>query len=115
MPDTVNVDCDQLAALAAIAKRNGTQNVFIDIALEWARAANAALIAALIAAKHQQTAWLIEWPAGDDVPPRWWHPEKGWVFDANDAAWFVRNADAAAYLKGICDSKHLIVTEHVFG
>ena len=35
-------------------------------------------------------AWLIEWPATDNLPARWWHPKSGWMIDANKAVRFVR-------------------------
>ena len=49
-----------------------------------------------------ETAWLIEMvePEINRPPtPRWWHPEHGWMWDANKALRFCRSVDAADYIK----------------
>ncbi len=49
-----------------------------------------------------ETAWLIEMiePEDNKAPyPRWWHPETGWTWDANNALRFAREIDAADYMK----------------
>lgn len=64
-------------------------------------------------------AWLIEWPGtdidpGENInPPRWWHPEHGWITNANAAMHFCRESDATAYIK----EKQLYwakATQHMF-
>lgn len=60
-----------------------------------------------------ETGWLIEMvePEENKPPvPRWWHPEHGWMWDANKALRFAREIDAADHIK----SCHLIgkPTEH---
>lgn len=46
--------------------------------------------------------WLIEMIHNDAPIPRWWNPapNKGWVWDANDAIRFAREQDARDYLDG---------------
>jgi len=61
-----------------------------------------------------QTAWLIEWPASDNLPPRWWHPVRGWCIDANKATWFVRSEDAHDYIEAERFVRGVKPTEHVF-
>lgn len=58
------------------------------------------------------TAWLIEWPVNDNMPPRWWHPQGGWMLDVNKAVRFCRRQDAEAYIKGGCFVSTVIATEH---
>jgi hypothetical protein len=41
-----------------------------------------------------QTAWLLEWPATDSNPTRYWNPKRGWMVDPQKACWFAREADA---------------------
>lgn len=63
-----------------------------------------------------QTAWLIEWPASDNMVTRWWNPATGWMIDANKAIWFAREQDAEAYRGEMRFARHSVVsTEHVFG
>lgn len=61
------------------------------------------------------TAWLLEWPASDNQPTRYWNPDTGWMMDPNKGIWFAREVDAASYKKS--SRIHGIVkpTEHVFG
>lgn len=56
--------------------------------------------------------WLIEWPADDNMPVRWWHPVGGWMRDAYKACWFTRQTDAEAFKTH--QRLHGVVTEHVF-
>lgn len=63
-----------------------------------------------------ETAWLIEMvePEANKPPtPRWWHPEHGWMWDANRALRLSREIDAASYLNfgSRLPGK---ATEHVF-
>lgn len=64
--------------------------------------------------------WLVEavWPESNRPPtPQWWHPEHGWMWDANKALRFAREQDAAAYIKhGKTGGSWLRgkPTEHVF-
>jgi hypothetical protein len=63
------------------------------------------------------TAWLIEMNRNDAPMPRYWHRQKGWVFDPHAAQWFVRREDAEADIfkrYGGCDLDGRAV-EHVFG
>jgi hypothetical protein len=49
-----------------------------------------------------EVAWLIEMSEPDEnrsPSPRWWHPEHGWMWDANNALRFAREIDAADYIK----------------
>ncbi len=49
-----------------------------------------------------EAAWLVEMvePEENRPPvPRWWHPEHGWMWDANKALRFAREQDAADYIK----------------
>lgn len=61
----------------------------------------------------EKTAWLIEWPANDNLLARWWHPVDGWMLDASEAARFTRKCDAEAYIKSMdYGFKALIAAEH---
>lgn len=60
-------------------------------------------------------AWLLEWPADDNRPTRWWNPEAGWMMDANRACWFARRQDAEAYKNSSKMHGCIVSTEHVFG
>lgn len=62
-----------------------------------------------------QIAWLLEWPASDNMPTRWWNPTDGWMIDANTACWFAREADAESYKKQSRMHGCIVSTEHVFG
>jgi hypothetical protein len=92
-------------------------------------AANAALIVAMKNALpalldvltpkevHSETGWLVEMvePQENKPPcPRWWHPEHGWMWDANKALRFAREVDATDYVK---HSRGLRgkATEHMWG
>ena len=59
------------------------------------------------------TAWLVEMIHNDAPTPRWWNPNKGWVWDANEATRFCRKQDAEDAIAG---DKWLQgrATEHVF-
>lgn len=59
-----------------------------------------------------QTAWLLEWPASDNMPPRYWHPKKAWVLDPHKACWFAREQDAQAYKAYM--HGFIRPTEHIF-
>ena len=65
-------------------------------------------------AAAQPVAWLIEWPEDDNVPVRWWNPATGWMRDANKAAWFVRESDAADYIASGKWAAVVKPTEHKF-
>lgn len=47
--------------------------------------------------------WLIEWLKQEVFPDPssvlWWHPEYGWIQNANVALRFARKEDAEAYIK----------------
>ena len=57
-------------------------------------------------------AWLLEWPADDNLPSRWWHPVTGWMLDANKALRFCRKEDVEAYRQSRI--LHGKATEHMF-
>jgi hypothetical protein len=59
-------------------------------------------------------AWLIEWPEDDNVPVRWWNPATGWMRDANKAAHFCREQDAADYIAAGNWAAVVKPTEHKF-
>lgn len=61
-----------------------------------------------------ESGWLIEWPATDNNPPRWWHPVDGWMVDAGRGCRFARKDDAEAYIKTGCYCVPVIATEHVW-
>ena len=61
-----------------------------------------------------QTAWLVEWPASDNMPARWWHPVRGWCIDANKAAWFMRKEDAQGFIDNRNFVEGITTTEHMF-
>lgn len=67
-----------------------------------------------VLAEMGQVAWLIEWPEDDNVPVRWWNPVTGWMRDANKAAHFCREQDAAAYVAAGHWAAVVKPTEHVF-
>ena len=48
----VQVDLEHLKTLAKVAKINGTQNAFIDLAIEWAEICDRERVAALIVSQH---------------------------------------------------------------
>lgn len=53
-------------------------------------------------ALREATGWLIEMvePEENRPPvPRWWHPEHGWMWDANKALRFAREVDASDHIK----------------
>jgi hypothetical protein len=59
-------------------------------------------------------AWLAEWPANNNLPARWWHPQRGWCVDADKAIRFSRKEDADAYIEtrqmggtGVFASEHI--------
>lgn len=58
------------------------------------------------------TAWLIEWPADDNMPPRWWHPKTGWMLDASKASRFARKEDAEAFIREGRFCAGMQATEH---
>jgi hypothetical protein len=62
-----------------------------------------------------QIAWLLEWPADDNMPSRYWNPQSGWMIDPHKGCWFAREVDAASYQAS--SRIHGIVrpTEHIFG
>ena len=66
----------------------------------------------------RDAAWLIEWPAEESMPARWWNPlpNMGWVTDATRAVRFARKDDAEAYIH--CGRHQfvagVIATEHIF-
>jgi hypothetical protein len=66
--------------------------------------------------KNDESGWLVEMvepPENKPPIPRWWHPEHGWMWDANKAIRFARERDAADYIlhsRGL----HGKPTEHVF-
>jgi hypothetical protein len=65
---------------------------------------------------QQETAWLVEaiWPEDNRPPtPQWWHPEHGWMWDANKALRFAREIDATDYIKSQRCLKGR-ATEHIF-
>lgn len=62
----------------------------------------------------EEAAWLIEWPADDNVPVRWWHPVDGWMRDANKAMRLSRSCDAAAYIASHKMVAGVKPTEHVW-
>lgn len=64
----------------------------------------------------RQAAWLIEWPADDRLPVRYWHPRTGFMIDAHNAIWFAREQDADDMAKrdGL-RGYSLRSTEHIFG
>jgi hypothetical protein len=64
--------------------------------------------------KDRQVAWLLEWPASDNSPTRWWNPTTGWMIDANKACWFARKADAESYKAQSKMHGVIVSTEHVF-
>lgn len=65
---------------------------------------------------NTETAWLVEMiePDANRPPvPRWWHPEHGWMWDANKALRFARQLDAEDYVKSTrCLNGK--ATEHAF-
>lgn len=62
-----------------------------------------------------QAAWLLEWPADDNLPSRYWHPKTGWMLDPHKACWFAREADAAGYKAASVMHGIIRPVEHVFG
>lgn len=62
----------------------------------------------------EHTAWLVEWPENDNMPVRWWHPELGWVRNANKALHLSRKQDAEAIIKLSFFSSRAMPTEHKF-
>lgn len=70
--------------------------------------------AAAVDGDAQKSAWLIEWPASDNMPARWWHPKDGWMLDANKAVRFSRKEDAEAYKREMRIGEHLMATEHIW-
>jgi hypothetical protein len=71
------------------------------------------LVDAVLAEQHQ-TAWLIEWPEDDNLPVRWWNPNRGWMCDADKALWFVRETDASDYIAAGHWAAGIKPTEHIF-
>lgn len=63
---------------------------------------------------ESSVAWLIEWPRDDNMPARWWHPQNGWMLDANKAARFTRQQDAEAFIKSGCFGRPIVATEHAW-
>lgn len=61
------------------------------------------------------TAWLLEWPADDNMPSRYWHPKTGWMVDPLKACWFAREDDAAGYRAASVMHGIIRPVEHVFG
>ena len=62
------------------------------------------------------TAWLIEWPADDRLPVRYWHPRLGFTVDPYKAIWFCRREDAEAMARTDRLVHYGVVeAEHVFG
>lgn len=61
-----------------------------------------------------ETAWLVEWPASDNLPARWWNPvpNMGWMIDANKAIRFSRKEDAESYISGMRFGGGKLATEH---
>lgn len=64
---------------------------------------------------ERTVAWLLEWPADDNTPTRWWNPQTGWMIDAKKACWFAREADAESYKAQSKMHGVTVSTEHVFG
>lgn len=65
---------------------------------------------------QRRSAWLVEWPASDNMPVRYWHAVNGWMVDANRATHFSRRKDAEALAKRDHLSNFgLVAAEHVFG
>lgn len=62
-----------------------------------------------------QIAWLLEWPAFDNMPTRYWHPKAGWMLDPHKACWFAREQDAQAYKAASVMHGIIRSTEHIFG
>lgn len=62
-----------------------------------------------------ESAWLVEWPANENLPARWWHPTVGWCVDANVALRFSRKQDADDYIATRQMGNHGVATEHVWG
>jgi hypothetical protein len=64
---------------------------------------------------ERKTAWLIEWPAKEDSPARWWHNVRGWTNNAHRAQWFCRHDDAQAsidqgyFIKGVKPVEHIFL------
>lgn len=48
-----------------------------------------------------ETGWLVEMikDPNNEAPPRWWHPEHGWMWDASKGLRFARQVDAEDYVK----------------
>lgn len=65
-------------------------------------------------ASRRETVWLIEWPADDNLPVRWWHPQGGWMMDAAKALRFARKEDGEAYAASSLGLTGRPVTEHIF-
>lgn len=62
-----------------------------------------------------QIAWLLEWPADDNNPTRYWNPKKGWMMDPVNACWFAREADAGDYKLSSNIPGTVRPVEHIFG
>jgi hypothetical protein len=62
-----------------------------------------------------QAAWLLEWPADDNLPTRYWNPKSGWMTDPQKACWFAREADAEDYKATSHIPGIVRPVEHIFG
>lgn len=58
--------------------------------------------------------WLIEMAHNDAPVPRWWHPQKGWVWDASEALRFARKSDAEDFAKSSLHGAGGKATEHAW-
>ena len=66
----------------------------------------------------QPTFWLVETPATDNSPARWWHPTGGWMIDWNKALRFACAVDAedfsaSSHMRGCLPrfaSEHALLT-----
>lgn len=58
--------------------------------------------------------WMLETPATDNSPTRWWNPDTGWMIDPAKGIRFCRQEDAEAFKRSARSMLPCRATEHVF-